>query len=199
MFYTGVREIGMNPMGWIAGRKTGAVWAAACALWMQQGGSLARAENAGGLHWKAPAEWTSKGATRMRAANYGIPAAAGDSEDGECAVYFFGPGQGGSAQANVRRWLGQFRTPQGGPVDDSARVEQTRINDIAVTRLEVSGTYLFKPAPFAPKVTPKPGYRMFAAIARGPVGPVFFKLTAPAKTAAGAKAAFEQMLQSLSR
>ncbi len=172
---------------------------AAGALWIQQATSSARAEAAGGLQWTAPADWTSKGSTRMRAATYAIPAAAGDSEGGECAVYYFGPGQGGSVRANVRRWLGQFRTPEGGPVDESARVTEKNVGEIAVTWLEVSGTYLFKPARFAPKVTPKPGYRMLAAIAQGPAGPVFFKLTAPANTAGNAEAAFEKMLQSLSQ
>ncbi len=180
-------------------RTAAVVLMAAGASWIQQGASSARAEAAGGLQWAAPADWTSKGSTRMRAATYGIPAAAGDSEDGECAVYFFGPGQGGSVRANMRRWLGQFRTPEGGPVDESASIEETKVGEIAVTRLEVSGTYLFKPAPFAPKVTPKPGYRMLAAIAQGPAGPIFFKLTAPAKTAAKAEVAFEKMLHSLTK
>ncbi len=172
---------------------------AAGVLWIHQVTSTARAEAAGGLRWAAPADWTSKGSTRMRAATYSIPAAPGDSEGGECAVYFFGPGQGGSVQANVRRWLGQFRTPEGGPVDEAARVTERNVGEIPVTWLEVRGTYLFKPAPFAPKVTPKPGYRMLAAIAQGPVGPVFFKLTAPANTADNAEAAFEKMLKSLSK
>ena len=98
-------------------RTASVVLMAAGASWIQQGASSARAEAAGGLQWAAPADWTSKGSTRMRAATYAIPAAAGDSEGGECAVYFFGPGQGGSVRANIRRWLGQFRTPEGGPVD----------------------------------------------------------------------------------
>ncbi len=180
-------------------RTASVVFTAAAALWIQQGTSSARAEAAGGLQWTAPADWTSKGSTRMRAATYAVPAAAGDSEGGECAVYFFGPGQGGSVRANVRRWLGQFRTPEGGPVDDSARITETQVGELAVTRLEVSGTYLFKPAPFAPKVTPKPDYRMLAAIVQGPVGPIFFKLTAPAKTATQVEAAFEKMLLSLTK
>ena len=180
-------------------RTAGTILVAAGMLWISQVGSFARAEAAGGLEWNAPLDWTSKGSTRMRAATYVVPAVAGDSEDGECAVYFFGSGQGGSVRANIRRWLGQFRTPEGGPVDESAKIEETKVGDIAVTRLEVSGTYLFKPAPFAPRVTPKPGYRMLAAIAQGPVGPVFFKLTAPAKTSRKAEAAFEKMLKSLSK
>ncbi|MBG99126.1 MAG: hypothetical protein CMN58_02125 [Solibacterales bacterium] len=180
-------------------RKIVVLMFAAATFLMQHIGSLAKAESAGGLRWASPSEWTHRGSTRMRVATYIIPSIAGDSEDGECVVYFFGPGQGGSVPANLRRWLGQFRTPDGGPVDQLARTDKLRVGEIEVTRLEVNGTYLFKPTPFAPKAVPKPGYRMFAAIAQGPVGPVFFKLTAPDKTARSAKDAFESMLQSLTR
>ena len=168
-------------------------------LYVYQSVSMAKAGNAGGLSWASPTEWVVKDAARMRVATYVIPATTGDSEDGECAVYFFGPGQGGSVRANIRRWLGQFRTSGGGPVDDLAQVDTLAIGDVEVTLLRVSGTYLFKPAPFAPKVTPKPGYRMLAAIAQGPTGPVFFKVTAPEKTAKNAEAAFQKMLQSLTK
>lgn len=184
---------------WTKFLKATALLIAIGTLWVYQSGHIAKAENAGGLHWTAPPDWASKGSTRMRVATYVIPATAGDSEDGECSVYFFGPGQGGSVRANVRRWLGQFRTPDGRPVDKPTQIDNLRVGDIKIVRIEVSGTYLFKPAPFVPKATPKPGYRMLAAIAQGPVGPVFFKLTAPAKTAANAEAAFELMLQSLTQ
>ena len=40
----------------------------------------------------------------MRAATYMVDGA-------ECVVYFFGAGQGGSIEANVERWKGQFRQP----------------------------------------------------------------------------------------
>ena len=45
----------------------------------------------------------------------------------------------------------------------------------------------------------KPGYRLLGAIVEGPQGAVFFKFTAPAKTAAGQRAAFEALLKSISR
>ncbi len=63
----------------------------------------AQAESAGGLSWTAPPTWKSQGARPMRAATYVVPPSGGDKEPGECAVYFFGAGQGGSVQANVRR------------------------------------------------------------------------------------------------
>jgi len=61
------------------------------------------AESAAGVQWTAPAGWTTRGPAPMRAATYTIPAAPGDQADGECAVYFFGAGQGGSPQANIDR------------------------------------------------------------------------------------------------
>lgn len=162
------------------------------------GSAPLRAESAAGLSWSAPSSWKSQ-PKRMRVANYVVPAQGGDSEDGECAVYYFGPGQGGGVDANVKRWIGQFQAPGGGPADKLAKTEKKAINGINVTTVEVTGTYLFKPAPMAPQVTPKPGYRMLAAIAEGSDAPVFFKLTAPKKTADASEADFRGMLESLKK
>ncbi len=154
---------------------------------------------AGGLRFDDPAGWTST-PKPMRALNYTIPAAAGDTQDGEMAVYYFGPGQGGGVEANVRRWLGQFVNPDGSPMaaSDAQRSDQ-QVNGMSVTVLDVQGTYLFKPFPMAPKATQVPGYRMLAAIVQGPDAPIFFKLTAPAKTAAAAEAQFRKIIASLQR
>lgn len=160
--------------------------------------SLSGAE-AGGLSFDAPAGWASA-PKPMRAANYAIPAAPGDSSGGEMAVFYFGPGQGGGVDANVRRWLGQFVQPDGSPMTESAaKRSEEEMNGLRVTVLDVSGTYLFKPFPMAPRATPMPGYRMLAAIVQGPDAPVFFKLTAPAKTAAAAEPDFRRVLASLRR
>ena len=157
------------------------------------------AAEAGGVKFDAPSAWTST-PKPMRTANYTIPAAAGDSQDGELAVFYFGPGQGGGVEANVRRWLGQFVNEDGSPLgsDDATRTEQ-EVGGLQVTILDVSGTYLFKPFPMAPRATPLPGYRMLAAIVQGPDAPIFFKLTAPSKTAAGAEAGFRDVIASLRR
>ena len=157
------------------------------------------AESAGGLSWTAPSDWEQQ-QRPMRAANYVIPAVEGDSEPGELAVYYFGPGQGGSVDANINRWLGQFQSAAGQPLamSDAERTNKT-VNGVDVTLLDVSGTYLFKPFPMAPQATPKPGYRMLAVIAEGADAPVFFKLTAPAKTAAAAEAEFHDLIDNLRR
>jgi hypothetical protein len=154
------------------------------------------AESAGGLSWTAPESWKNQ-PRPMRAANYEIPAAVGDSDSGELAVYYFGPGQGGGVDANIKRWVGQFTAPNGGPADGLAKRSTKTVNGIEVTILDLTGTYLFKPFPMAPKATPKPGYRMLAAIAQGTDAPVFFKLTAPKKTADAAEADFFAIVDSL--
>ncbi len=157
---------------------------------------LAAAE-AGGVRFDAPSAW--KAAPKpMRTANYSIPAVAGDSQDGEMAVFYFGPGQGGGVEANVRRWLGQFVSADGAPLAaDSAKRTEREVGGLAVTVLDVSGTYLFKPFPMAPRATPLPGYRMLAAIVQGPDAPIFFKLTAPKNTAAAAERDFHKVIDSL--
>ena len=159
-------------------------------------GQLA-AEQAGGLQYAPPASWQAQ-PKPMRVGNFVVPAASGDSESGECAIYYFGPGQGGGVDANVKRWLGQFVGADGKPLTSSAvkRTERT-VNGIQVTTLDVTGTYLFKAFPMARQATQKPGYRMLAAIAQGPDAPIFFKLTAPGKTATAAQAAFDKMIDSL--
>ena len=51
----------------------------------------------------------------------------------------------------------------------------------------------------ARETTPKPSFRMLAAVVEGGEGPVFFKLTAPKKTTTAAEAAFRRMLDSVSK
>src|SRR5262245_27998711 len=51
--------------------------------------------SAGGVRWTVPAGWQASAERPMRVATYTIPAASG-GEAGECGVFFFGRGQGGS-------------------------------------------------------------------------------------------------------
>lgn len=161
--------------------------------------SLLAGAEAGGVRFDDPSGWTSS-PKPMRTANYVIPASPGDERDGEMAVFYFGPGQGGGVNANVQRWLGQFVQADGSPMTpDSAERSEKQVGGMQVTLLDVSGTYLFKPFPMAPRATPLEGYRMLAAIVQGPDAPIFFKLTAPARTAAAAEAEFRRVIESLRR
>jgi hypothetical protein len=122
----------------------------------------------------------------MRLATYQI------AEGAECAVYYFGPGQGGSVQANIDRWIGQFQGPK-----TALKVEKRTISGLKITTVDVSGAYNGMGGPNAPEGPPKQDYRLLGAIVEGPQGSVFFKFTGPAKTVAENQAAFEKMLSSL--
>src|SRR5262245_35026478 len=99
------------------------------------------------LHFTAVNEWKStSSASPMRVAQYLLPRAAGDAEDGELIVYFFG-GQGGSVQANLDRWLGQMEQPDGRPSKTVATTETFAVNGMKVTVLDVSGKYIAEMAP----------------------------------------------------
>ncbi len=158
--------------------------------------SLAWAENAGGLRWTPPEKWAPL-TKPMRAANYRLAPVAGDSDAAECGVYYFGRGQGGSADANVKRWIGQFRTADGKPADALAKIASRTIKGIKVTTVDITGTHLFKAFPMARQATPKPGYRLIGAIAEGPEAPIFFKFIGPRKTVTAGEADFQKMLDSL--
>lgn len=135
----------------------------------------------------------------MRAATYRVPRAAGDREDGECAVFYFGAGQGGSVEANLKRWIAQFELEDGRPADKAAKITRTTIGGMTATRIDVSGTYLAAAGPMAPRAVKKPGYRMLGAIVEAPQGNVFFKFTGPARTVAAEAARFEELLKSVKR
>lgn len=153
--------------------------------------SSALAETAGGLSWSAPKAWPGGAQRPMRAATYAVPAAKGDAEGGECAVFYFGAGQGGSVDDNVKRWTGQF---EGGKV---APLRKETVNGVELTRVEVEGTYQ-SGGMAGPKVA-KAGFKLLGAIVENKDGNVFFKLTGPAKTVEAARKDFEALLGSLKR
>lgn len=130
----------------------------------------------------------------MRAATYTVPAAPGDSEGGECGVYYFGPGEGGTVEANIQRWIGQFEGGQ-----RNAKTAKRTIHGLTVDTVDVSGTYTGMGGPMTSSHPEKPGYRLLGAIVQAPQGSVFFKFTGPAKTVAANQAKFQAMLNSLGK
>jgi len=162
-------------------------------------GPAAAADNAGGLKWTAPKRWVQGPERPMRAATYRVPATAGDREDGECAVFFFGPGQGGGIEANIDRWIGQFEQPDGKPSGERAKRQKETINGLAVTTIDLTGTYAGGGPMMGGAGQKKTGYRLLAAIVDGPQGAVFFKFTGPAATVAAARGEFEGLLKSLGK
>jgi hypothetical protein len=148
------------------------------------------AESAAGIKWTVPSGWKAEAARPMRAATYSI------APDGECAVNFFGAGQGGGVDANVERWKGQFHAPGGKPAD--TQVKKRTVHGLAVTTIDVSGEYSGMGGPMAPG-KPVAGYRLLGAIVEGPGGSVFIKFTGPVKTVTADQQKFEQLLGSLDK
>ena len=152
--------------------------------------------SAAGRRFEAPATWISEApSSSMRLAQYRLPGLEGNQEDAELADFYFG-GQGGSVQANVDRWIGQFSNADGSPVTDP-RVSQRDANGIPLTIVDVRGTYHQSQGPMMAQTTAKENYRMLAAVAEGPAGPTFFKLTGPKPTVDHFEESFNSFLDTL--
>ena len=94
-------------------------------------------------------------------------------------LFFFGPGQGGSAEQNVERWTGQFTQPGGKPSKDAAVVTIKTVNGLKQTSVDLAGTYKAMQMGGAGGAA-KPGWRLLAAVVEGPGGPWFWRLVGSA-------------------
>jgi hypothetical protein len=133
----------------------------------------------------------------MRAATYIIPAAAGDGEGAECAVF---KNIGGGVAANIKRWIDQFEQTDGSSSDSKAKQNKETINGLNVSTVDLTGTFKGGGMAMAGQPTAKkPGYRLLGAIVETPQGEIFFKLTGPEKTVAAAQPEFQSLLKSIKK
>ena len=145
----------------------------------------------GPLSAVAPKGWVAQQpSSSMRVAQYGLPGPAGEATLG---IFFFGPGQGGSVEANIERWYGQFSQGDGQPAQGRRWTRQ--VGDIEITGLDISGT--FSGGMGMGNAEPQADYRMLGAIAVHRSGTVFFKMTGPAQTIEQWAASFDEFLDSL--
>jgi hypothetical protein len=128
----------------------------------------------------------------MRKATYKVPKAKGDAEDGELAVFYFGPTMGGSIDDNVNRWVKQF---SGIKPDDVKRADR-EANGLKQHTVEIESGTFSSGMPGGP-TQPKPGYGLLGGIVSSPSGVYFFKLTGPTKTVKAARDPFLKMLDSV--
>jgi hypothetical protein len=152
-----------------------------------------------GLMWNIPGAWQAERQRPMRVATYSVPASEGDDDMGEVAIFYFGPGEGGSIEANVERWFGQFEQPDGRQTREVAQRESLQFNNIPVTIVRTTGSYTAAAGPMAPRQDIRPGYKLIGAIAEGPEGAVFFKFTGHVATVQEAEPDFLQMVESVRR
>ena len=152
------------------------------------------AQTAAGVKWAAPSTWRVEPAQSMRAATYTAPPVPGDAAPAECAIYFFGTGQGGTIGANIERWKGQFTLASGAAAP--ARVTTRTSRGLTFTLLDTAGNYSGLGGPMGGG-RPVPGYRLLGAIVEGPGGNVFIKFTGPERTIGANQLQFEQLLASI--
>ena len=152
---------------------------------------------AASLTFTVPDGWVSqKPSSSMRVAEFTLPKVTGDEEDASLVLYFFG-GQGGSAEANIDRWIGQMQQPDGKPSKDAAKRTAMTVNQLPISLVDVTGTYVAEMSPGSADRLNKPGFRLEAAVIETPGGPYFVKLTGPAKTVARWDGSFTAFLKSL--
>jgi hypothetical protein len=148
---------------------------------------------AGGLTWRAPGPLTRRTPkSQMRVAEYGLegePAA-------ELAVFYFGADQGGTIEANMTRWIGQFTQPDGS--ETKAKRDERNVKGIPVALVEAKGNYsggMAMPGGTQPSATNDA--MLLGAIAKGPNGAVFFKFTGPRASLEKARSAFDGLIETI--
>jgi hypothetical protein len=127
---------------------------------------------------------------------FAVPAAKGDEKDGRVTI----TGAGGSVDANIERWIGQFSQPDGSDTKKSAKTEQKKVAGQEVHLVDIAGTFKDQPGgPFSggPAVEHK-GYRMLSAIiVSKDAGSYFVKFYGPDKTVSDNRKNFEKLVESL--
>ncbi|MGH9340264.1 MAG: hypothetical protein ACRD1R_11935 [Acidobacteriota bacterium] len=147
------------------------------------------------LTFAPPEEWSEQNPGPMRRAQYQLASGEPGVEDAEVAVFFFQGGGGGTIQANLDRWTGQFTT-DGAPTETKGEVSKSEVNGLPLTILDISGTY--RPAMGMMSTgEPRPNYRMIAAIVETQAGPWFFRLTGPEATVGRWEESFRSFLQTV--
>jgi hypothetical protein len=126
-----------------------------------------------GLRLSVPREWEKKPpASQLVAAEYVLPGAEGDDADGRLTIST----AGGSVEANIERWKGQFI-----PEPQAESQEEIEVAGLKVTVVDLSGDFNDQRGPFAPGEK-RPGYRMIAAVIPSEGQSHFIKATGPQKT-----------------
>ena len=152
---------------------------------------------AGEVRYKAPEGWTvEKPTSEMRLAQYKLPKAEGDGEDALLVVYYFGPGQGGTPQANIERWVNQVKQPDGSPSKDKAKTETLTVNGLQVNTVDVLGNYSGGMSQDSAPKDSKSISRLRGAVIETPKGSYFVKLTGPEKTVNHWDQAFNDYIKS---
>ena len=146
----------------------------------------------GRLQVKVPKDWEKEQpSSSMRMAQFRFP---GNDGDGELVIF---SGIGGSIDANLNRWYGQFKSETENSVSESAIRTNSQIKDMNVTFSYVEGTYLKSSMGMSGTKTEMPNYALLAAIVATPDGLYYFKGTGPKSTMDSHRVNFETFIRSI--
>lgn len=149
----------------------------------------------GNLNFTTTGDWKSvKPKSRMLEYEIQVPRAADDKRDGRLTIM----GAGGSIEANVARWEGQFSQADGSAT--KAKVTEESVEDMKVTMVDISGVYVeTMGGPFSGgKKVENPDFRVLAAIIATPEsGNYFVKLIGPKATIGANEKAFVEAIKSV--
>jgi hypothetical protein len=112
-------------------------------------------------------------------------------------VNFFGKDQGGGVEGNIARWVSQMEVDGEEGVSPEPQTASLDQNGITLTILELHGTYLERMGPMTQSSARQTGFAMFAVIAEGPEGSVFFKMTGPEALMEAERENFQRMIGSI--
>lgn len=131
--------------------------------------------------------------SQMRLAEYDVPRTDGTHAD--VVVYYFGEGQGGSADANIARWSSQFTGADGGPV--TPRVMTVEGTSFPTTVAEYEGAYARGIGMGPGSADAEPGQGLVAAVVETPKGNLFLQLFGDRAAVAATREDFLDMVTSI--
>ena len=149
----------------------------------------------GNLNFTTTGTWESvKPKSRMLEYEIKVPREESDKRDGRLTIM----GAGGSIEANVARWEGQFSQADG--TATKAKVTEETVEDMKVTMVDISGVYIeTMGGPFSGgKKVENPDFRVLAAIVQTPEsGNYFVKLIGPKTTITANEKAFGEAIKGI--
>ncbi len=145
--------------------------------------SVASVEASPSFTFDAPKGWVQeKPRSTMRKAQFRLPGKS-QQKDAELAIFSF-PGGGGSIEANLHRWYGQFENENGKKRTSPDKKETLKTKEgLSVTWVRINGTYLKSRSPMMRGPVDKiPNQGMLGAIVEATPNPYFIKATGPRGT-----------------
>ncbi len=143
-----------------------------------------------------PAAWVEQQpSSSMRLAQFRVPGVESEG-DAELILYYFGQGQGGSADANIARWRSQFSKPGGGAVEPG--ITTMKVKGMPVIIVELRGDYA-RGVGMGPGGSAAPDQILLASIVEAPRGNIYVQLHGPAATVLSKRESYMEFIRGITQ